>query len=194
MGYENIRHPLELEYQLTAHELLDALSGRFRAKVALEGAVAEVHLGKQINALHEKGAIASFHEHDEDGYPDFTITLHTSQSLTIECKNVRDAKEAYRHGGEVVAYKVETQKTRASTSDLSSRFYDRTYFDILGVCLGKKTGDWTQFLFIRTEDLLRHKRFPGKLAAMQRVPLPSSLDPGAHRWYSSLGSLLESRG
>ncbi len=194
MCESTLRHPLEIEYRLTAYELLDALSGRFRAKVALEGAVAEVHLGKHISALLEKGKITSFEEHDQDGYPDFTITLHTGQSLTIECKNVRDAKEAYRLGGEVVAYKVETQKTRASTGDPSSRFYDRAYFGILAVCLGKKTGDWTQFLFIRSKDLAPHKQYPGKLAAMQRVPLPASGGTDAHRWYHSLGALVESGG
>ena len=36
-------HHLELKYGLTAQELLDAIDKRFRLKVALEGAVAEVH-------------------------------------------------------------------------------------------------------------------------------------------------------
>ena len=42
------RHALEQEYGLTKEEILDAISRRFRAQVTLEGAVAEVHLGKYI--------------------------------------------------------------------------------------------------------------------------------------------------
>lgn len=48
---ENL-HPLEKEYGLTKEELLDAINRRFRARVTLGGAVAEVHLGKQIKALY----------------------------------------------------------------------------------------------------------------------------------------------
>ena len=42
------KHPLEKEYGLSAYELLDALSKRFRARVTLEGAVAEVQMEKKI--------------------------------------------------------------------------------------------------------------------------------------------------
>ena len=95
---------------------------------------------------------------------------------------------AYREGGEIVAYKVETQKTRASKGDPTSRFYGVGQFDILGVCLGKKTGRWSDFVFVRVVDLVCHAKHTGKLAVMQRVPLPDSknLVP----WYNDLGELL----
>ena len=48
------RHDLEVEYGLSKEEILDAISRRFRAKVTLEGAVAEVHLGKHIQALKDR--------------------------------------------------------------------------------------------------------------------------------------------
>ena len=101
---------------------------------------------------------------------------------------MRDREEAYREGGEIVAYKVETQKTRASRGDPLSRYYGASHFDILGVCLGKKTGDWTDFLFVRLVDLLCHAQHQGKLAVMQRVPLPDgkNLSP----WYTDPGELL----
>ena len=41
-----MEHPLERQYGLSAYELLDALDKRFRAKVTLEGAVAEVQMEK----------------------------------------------------------------------------------------------------------------------------------------------------
>ncbi len=100
-----------------------------------------MHLGKHIKDLHERGIVARFEEHDLDGYPDYTIWLpdKPEKAYRIECKNVRDTEEAYRKKGQIVAFKVETQKTRASKGDLSSRHYSFGQFEILAVCLGKKT-------------------------------------------------------
>jgi len=181
--------PLEAKYGLTAHELLDALGDRFRALVALEGAVAEVHMEKKIQAL--VGTLIERYEvYDIDGHPDFGIWLPRSDNrLLAECKNIRDAEEAYRSKGEIVAYKVETQKTRAATADRTTRYYDVAQFDILGVCLGKKTGNWTDFVFAKATDLRRHADVEGKLAVMQRVPLPDADD--LTPWHADLGELLK---
>ncbi|MBU0718096.1 MAG: hypothetical protein KJ749_07605 [Planctomycetes bacterium] len=183
-----MEHPLEKQYGLSAYELLDALDKRFRAKVTLEGAVAEVQMEKKIRAL--VGTVVERYEtHDLDGHPDFSIWLpNVKKPLLAECKNVRDRDEAYRQNGEVVAYKAETQKTRASKGDATSRFYGVDQFDILGVCLGKKTGRWSDFMFARVADLARHSTHKGKLAVFQRVPLPGSED--AAPWHSDLGELL----
>jgi hypothetical protein len=185
------RHALELEYALSKEELLDAISRRFRAKVTLEGAVAEVHLGKHIQSLKDTGVLERFEVHDQDGYPDYSIWLPglADDALRVECKNVRDAEEAYRKEGEVTAFKVETQKTRASKSDESSRFYGFDQFEILAVCLGKKTHDWRQFMCIQSKDLARHATYRDKMAVMHRVPLPGcEVRPP---WYPGLESLLK---
>jgi hypothetical protein len=172
-------HPLEGQYGLSANELLDALNKRFRAKVALEGVVAERHLLKIIQKLKRQGAIVKFEEHDKDDYPDFSVWIGSrTKPLKIECKNVRNHREAYREVGKIVAYKVETQKTRAAKGDPTSRNYDVNQFDILAVCLGKKTGNWREFLFIATTKLKRLAGSKKKLAAMQRVPLPSDKNLG----------------
>lgn len=182
-------HELEIRYGLSAEELLDALNKRFRARVALEGAVAEVHLEKKLKSLFEKKTLNQYKHYDLDGFPDFEIRLPSlSDPLKIECKNVRDSEEAYKQAGKIVAYKVETQKTRASKGDKSSRFYDFHHFDILAVCLGKKTNDWQNFLFCRAVDLKRNKTFPNKLAVMHPVPLPDSKD--LLFWFSDLTDLL----
>ena len=184
-----MEHRLETQYGLSAYELLDAANKRFRLKVALEGAVAEVQMEKKIRAL--LGTVVQRYEaHDLDGHPDFSIWLPgRKKPLLAECKNVRDHEEAYREGGKIVAYKVETQKTRASKGDPTSRFYGVGQYDILGVCLGKKTGSWTDFLFIRVVDLICHAKHAGKLAVMQRVPLPDS--ENLEFWYNDLGELLK---
>ena len=182
-------HKLEVEYGLTASELLDAMNKRFRAKVTLEGAVAEVQMEKQIRALQVAGVIVRYEEHDLDGYPDFTIWLPSrDEPIRAECKNVRNTNEAYRSKGVITAYKVETQKTRTSNADPSSRFYGVGQFDFIGVCLGKKTRRWTQFLYVKVEYLAVHVNYPGKLAAMQSVPLPDS--PDLTPWTTDLADLL----
>ncbi len=182
-------HPLEIEYGLSADELLNAVHNRFRLKVALEGAVAEVHLQKKIMALQDRGILAKSEEHDLNGYPDFTIwTRKSNKPLLIECKNVRNTD--YRSKGKLACYQVETQKTRAAKSDSSSRYYGMNQFDILAVCLGKKTGNWSDFLFIKINDLTRHSHHTNKLAVMHRVPLVESDD--VTPWYKSLGELIGS--
>jgi hypothetical protein len=185
-------HPLELAYGLTASEILDAVSRRFRLRAALEGAVAEVQMERKIQSLLGS-QIERYESHDLDGQPDFSIWLPgIDKPLRAECKNVRESSkpggEAYREAGQIVAYKVETQKTRTSQGDPTSRYYGGDQFDILGVCLGKKTGDWTDVMFAKVADLQRHPKYPLKLAVFQRVPLPTAqrLFP----WYDDLGKLL----
>ena len=90
--------------------------------------------------------------YDLDGKPDFSIWLpRRNKPLLAECKNVRESSkaggEAYRKGGRIVAYKVETQKTRAATGDPTSRFYGFEQYHKLGVSLDMKTGNWSVFLF-----------------------------------------------
>jgi hypothetical protein len=182
------KHPLETKYGLSSAELLDAIESRFRLKVAVEGAVAEFQMAKHI----ERAGVR-FEMHDLDGQPDFSIWVPgRDKPLLAECKNIRESGkeggEAYRVGGKVVAYKVETQKTRAAKGDPSSRYYGFEQYHILGVCLGKKTGDWSDFLFVRTIDLARHSAHSQKLAVMQRVPLPDA--ENLLPWYSDLGELL----
>ncbi|HPA26438.1 MAG TPA: hypothetical protein PLQ05_02200 [Acidobacteriota bacterium] len=185
-------HRLENEYALSANELLDAIDKRFRAKVTLEGAVAEVHLGKHIKKAKEASQIHRYEVHDLDGYPDYTLWVSEEEApaYRVECKNVRNSEEAYREGGKIVAYKVETQKTRTSKGDPSSRFYGVDQFEILAVCLGKKTHDWTQFMYIQTKNLKRHDKYrKKKLAVMHPVPLPA--EPTKPPWYNSLEALLK---
>jgi hypothetical protein len=143
---------------------------------------------KKVKAL--VGTVVERYEaHDLDGHPDFSIWLpRRKRPLMAECKNVRDHDQAYREKGQIVAYMVETQKTRASKADPTSRYYGLEQFDILGACLGKKTGDWGDFLFVRVVDLLCHAKHAGKLAVMQRVPLPGAESLGY--WYNDLGELL----
>lgn len=186
-------HSFEVEYGLSSTELLDALHKHFRAKVAFEGVVAEVQLEQQMKALKASGFIQHYEEHDQDAYHDFTVWLPgRKQGIRIECKNIRDADEGYRKGGAFVACKVETQKTRTSGKDRTSRFYNLNQFDVLAVCLGKKTHQWNQFLFIKTSRLEKHHEYPNKLAVIHRVPLPENQDIAP--WHRKLEDVLTALG
>lgn len=185
-------HPLETAYKLTATEILDAVAKRFRLRAALEGAVAEVHMERKIQALLGS-AVEKYVQHDADGVADFSLWVPgRPEPILAECKTVRESSkpggEGYFKKGQIVAYKVETQKTRPSNEDKSSRFYDATKFEILGVCLGKKTGNWTDILYVRVAELARHAKHPEKLKVHQRVPLPGAADLSP--WYADLGQLL----
>ena len=187
-------HPLETAYGLSATEILDAVANRFRLRAALEGAVAEVQAERHIQALLGS-IIVRYEGHDLDGQPDFSIWLPgRPEPLRIECKNMRSTKagvSVYRggkRGGPILSYIVETQKTRASKADPSSRFYGENQFEVLAVCIGKQTRDWSKMLFVRVEHLERHPQHQGKLAVFQRVPLPDSENLGS--WYDDLGKLL----
>ena len=172
-------HPLETQYGLTAHELLDAVNKRFRLKVALEGAVAEVQMEKRIHPL-VGSAIERYEAHDLDGHPDFSLWIPgRKKPLRAECKNVRDRDQAYRDQGQIVAYMVETQKTRASKGDPTSRYYGVDQFDILGVCLGKKTGNWSDFLFARVVDLLQPRKAQGQIGRHAASALTRCREPRA---------------
>lgn len=186
------KHLLEKKYDLSSTDLLNAINSRFRLRVALEGAVAETHMEKHIQAL-VGSLLERYESHDLDGHPDFSLWLRKKKKpLLAECKNVRESRvkggEGYRKKGRIVAYKVETQKTRAAISDPSSRSYAIDQFQILGVCLGKKTGNWSDFLFARTIDLQRDAKNRHKLAVFQRVPLLDDQD--LRPWYTDLGELL----
>jgi len=186
-------HALEKRYGLTATELFDAIDNRFRLRAALEGAVAEIQMELKIKELVGT-QIDRYEAHDLDGQPDFSLWLPgRTTPLRAECKNVRenskDGGMAYRKDGVVVAFMVETQKTRASMGDPSSRFYDVDQYEVLGVCIGKKTGRWADILFVKTRDLKHHARYPNKLAVMQRVPLPGAVDISP--WYLNLAELLK---
>lgn len=102
------KHPLESKYGLGASELLDAIDRRFRLKVALEGAVAEVQMAKKIAPL-VGSLVDRFEIHDLDGYPDFSLWLPgREEPLFAECKNVRESAkaggEAYREPPPVVCW------------------------------------------------------------------------------------------
>lgn len=179
-----MEHPLASRYGLTANELLDLINARFRLRVALEGGVAEYQMEKHVARL-VGSVVARYQAIDRDGEPDFRIWLKgRTDPIAAECKNARN--KSYMAKGVVTHYAVEIQKTRAAKGDPTSRNYDIGYFHVIGVCLGKITGDWSDFVFIKANDLTRHATYPNKIAVMHRVPIEADFGP----WSPDLATIL----
>lgn len=162
------RHSLEQLFGIDATTILDIVESNFRLGVAVRGSVAEHHLGR---LLADEKSIASFEPIDEDGQPDFRVTLHDGRELTIECKNA--LRETYKSGDA----KVETQKTRDSGA---GRKYTFDAFDIVAACMFSVTGRWT-FRFKWSRDLVPWMKDPTRIGAIQRID---------ESWDASLDALL----
>lgn len=170
-GAEPQRHSLERSFDLTAHEILDIIHNRMRLEVAVKGGVAEYHLNRLLQADE---AVASVTELDQDAQPDFDVRMRDGRAVLVECKNA--SPERYANGD----FKVEVQKTRATSGDPAGRLYRPDQFDVVAACLYSPTRSW-DFRFIRSSRLDRHQTHSDRLAATHRVD---------ERWSATLeGSL-----
>jgi len=152
-------HKLEEHFDLSSREILDLITRRHRLEIAVRGGVAEHHLQAHLERASDVRRVSQI---DQDGQPDFGVTLASGRRVTVECKNVSPVRRA---DGTI---KVEVQKTRASKGDPQSRFYRRDQFDAVAACLWPVTGSW-EYRFKATVDLEPHKDFPGRVAAIQLV-------------------------
>jgi hypothetical protein len=173
-----VPHALEVKYGLTAQELLDAIDRRFRLKVALEGAVAEVHFERKLLIASREGWLAGYEAHDMDGMHDFTVVTLSGMAMRVEVKTIRNGRKA----------QVELQKTRAAKADPSSRYYNRDHFDVVAVCVGRSTGDWSQFRYALVRELPCHRNHPNKLQVMH--PIPDG-EEGELRWFSRFQDVID---
>jgi hypothetical protein len=153
------RHILESQFQLTGGQILDIISTRNRLAVAVRGGVAEHHLERH---LEDDDYVAQLDRLDLDATHDFNVLTRDGRQVRIECKNV--SPTSYANGD----LKVETQKTRASKGDPSSRFYPINSFDVVAACTFSATGEW-EFRFTSTSTLNAHSTYPDRLAPLQRV-------------------------
>lgn len=147
-----LQHPLELQFGLSASQILDVIWGAFRLKAAVKGNVAEYYLQQHLESISE---IRSVRMLDEDGRPDFEIETAFGPRF-VECKNVlrKEAADGPR---------VDFQKTRAAKGNPCSRYYERNAFDILAACLHPVTERW-EFRFRRTAAIPEHPKCAGRLS------------------------------
>ncbi len=153
------RHVLEEQFALTSEEILDIIGGRNRLSVAVRGGVAEYHLEHQLD--HAAG-VAKVERLDVDAMHDFNVTMTDGRHLRVECKNASPRPSASGN------FRVEVQKTRASKSDPSSRFYKADSFDVVAACMFSPTGRW-EFRYGLTSRMARHRDFRDRLAPIQTI-------------------------
>lgn len=151
-------HALEEQFGLTSREILEIVTRRHRLKIAVRGGVAEHHLERSLLESPDVRAVVQI---DEDGRPDFDVTLRSGRQITVECKNISPV----RRGNQA---RVEVQKTRGSKSDPKSRFYRLDQFDLVAACLWPITGKW-EFRFKATGALEPHRQFADRVAPIQIV-------------------------
>jgi len=171
------RHPLEEKWNTSAADILTAIEHGFRAQVDVKGKLAEYYLFKRLQELEKDGLVKNVQWPDRDGQPDFLVDVR-DRTLRIECKNVR-SPQATKGGtarrklpavAQLVAARVEIQRTRNSKDGTPTRGYRADEFDMLAACLFNVTGRW-KFLYVVTHDLRRREKLPDQLEIMQPVPL-----------------------
>jgi hypothetical protein len=167
-------HALERQFELPSEDILDLIRERPRLGVAVRGGVAERHLELALEADPE---VRSVELDESDGPPDVVATLLDGSEVTVECKNA--SPNTYADG----TPKVETQKTRASKGDPTSRLYDPAQFDVLAVCMYGPTGRW-EFRYKRSVLLARHESYPDRLKPIQKID---------DSWATSLAEAVEQR-
>lgn len=177
---QGTRHALEQEFNLDHSTLLSIIEDRGRLKVAVKGGVAEHHLGM---ALRNDPRVTSVQQVDQDGPPDFLVTLEGGRRVGVECKNASPTTYVRAAGpnDEPGDAKVEVQKTRAQKNDPAGRLYRPEQFDVVAACLFATTQRW-EFRFKVAADLDRDVTHRARIAPMQRVN---------RTWSSSLPQALE---
>lgn len=136
---------LAADYQLTPEQILQVIARSPRCEQMVKGFVAEYHFELKLIELKEQGLIDDWEKIDQDGQPDYRVTIG-GRTQTIEVKLFMT--QAASNG----RYKVDFQRTRNSPGDPLSRFYRRSDFDVLAGCTYNQNHRW-DFVCIRTSDL-----------------------------------------
>jgi hypothetical protein len=163
----SVIHDLSLEFELDEHDVLDLIQSAPRLKMAVRGWVAEAHLEKQLRRLPE---IKECTRIEEDGKPNFKVSLRDGRPVFLECKNVLRRRTA---DGSI---RVDFQRTRASKKDPCTRFYLPSEFEVVAACLHACTESW-EFRFATVDLLSPHKKCPGRLSNLVRLDERWTPDP-----------------
>lgn len=151
------------EWNVTAGDVVEAVSLGFRTQVDVKGKLAELMLLRDFARLRELEAVRRV---DKDGQPDFVVTF-SGREFRVECKNVRSPEGRSKAG---VTPRVELQKTRNSKDRKPTRGYTTDHFDVLSVCMFNCTKKW-EFRHIAARHLDTRPDDASRLKVMQAVPV-----------------------
>lgn len=160
-------------YGLTSDELLGTIDLRPRLKAVIERSVAETHMTNLL-ASHVGSSISRLEASNRHGSMYWLIWLNArDQPIRARCKIAFRRQNSVVNGPNKITYHVSAHDSGNVLEFPENRLYGTEHFQILGVCLGRITSNWSEFLFARTIDLARHPDFPHKLAAFHQLPSPS---------------------
>jgi hypothetical protein len=151
-------HALANEFELSETEILDVIAHARRLKMAVRGWVAEEHL---VRTLTKVRGVTDCKRNDEEGAPDVSLRFE-GDPLSVECKNVLRNTAA---GG---IPRIDFQRTRASKSDPSSRYYTPSDFDVVAACLHAVSERW-EYRYVLPGRLERHRTYSQKLSNNVKV-------------------------
>lgn len=164
---------LAVEYQLAPEEILEVIAESSRCEQMVKGFVAERHFENLLKALKARGAIDHWERINQDGKPDFLITINGREVL-VEVKMFMT--KVPKDG----RFLVDFQRTRNSKDDKRSRYYRRSEFEVLAACTFNRNKRW-DFVFVRTADLPLDAEM-GEDCLDKHV----SYDPNDKRWTSDI--------
>jgi hypothetical protein len=166
-------HALEVEFGLSAREVLDIINSGNHCKIAVRGAIAEGYLIRYLRGPQERGEVDGFEDFDRDGYPDCRVD-YRGHAFLVECKNVKaDDRQAHR-------VEIDFQRTRNPIGRPWERYYLPTEFDVVAACLWNRTGRW-EHLFAATGTKAYQLRAPIReaIAALKgEEPIELVPEPG----------------
>jgi Methylase-associated X1 len=149
------QHSLLKELAVERDVLLDIIENANRLKTAVRGWVAQHHLHERIA---KAPGVRSCEAIEEDGRPDFRVSIGAAPPILIECKNV--LRKANAQG----VPRLDFQRTRASIGDPCSRYYSASEFEVVAACLHPVSERW-EFMYKRTDGMAPHDRCAGKLSS-----------------------------
>jgi|18_taG_2_1085343.scaffolds.fasta_scaffold23928_1 hypothetical protein len=123
---------------------------------ALKGAESEIAIMRNLSQGGFK-----VEKNSDSGGADFTVICHDGRKILMEHK--RASKSKYADG----SLRVETQRSRNSKTDPSSRFYDRDFCEIYSIDVSDHKGR-EEYRFVRSQDLTQHPRYATKVKALQK--------------------------
>jgi hypothetical protein len=178
---------IQQRYGLTGDELLGTVDLRPRFKAVIERSVAATHMTNLLASL-VGSSISRFEALNRHGSMYWLIWLNgRDEPIRARCKIAFRRRTSTVNGPSKITYHVSAHDSGNALEFPENRLYGAEHFQILGVCLGRITSNWTDFLFARTIDLARHSDFPHKLAALHQLPSPSirAVKP----WYKDITEL-----
>lgn len=183
---------LRKRYGVASGDLLEAIDLLPHCKSIFERSVVETHMRR---LLLEKvdSSVSELEVYERRNSITWLIWVNgLDQPIRAECKIARRRSFFAEDGTRVVGHFVSVHSSGDSFEFSENRLSGPDPFHIVGVCMGRITSKWSEFLFAKTIDLQRHDQFPNKLAPLHQ--LPDATNESITPWYRDIAEVLSGIG